>query len=305
MRGRLCRDTMTREATSKITVRALSEAVGAEISGVDLANTIDDATFAVIHDAWLEHGVLRFRDQQLGDKEFVAFSRRFGDLDFAPVDGHGQAAVAGFPEVFVISNVVENDVSIGSLGDGELLWHTDMAYTVAPPKASSLYALSVSNAGGETGYIDMITAYETLPTALNAQIEGRTIKHDAVYTLDGYLRDGSGDRLDPEKIDVSSIEGPSHPIARTHPETGRKALYLGRRQNTFINGMTVANSEALLNALWDHVKAQENNATWHQSWRVGDLLIWDNRRVMHRRNAFPADAKRIMHRTQIQGDKPV
>jgi taurine dioxygenase len=296
---------MTGEATSKITVTALSEAVGAEITGVDLAKPFDDATFSAIQDAWLKHGVLRFRGQQLGDKEFVAFSRRFGDLDLAPVDGHGQAAVAGFPEVFVISNVVENDISTGSLGDAELLWHTDMAYTVAPPKASSLYALSVSKTGGETGYIDMITVYETLPAALKARIEDRTIKHDAVYTLDGYLRDGSGDRLDPNEIDVSTIEGPSHPIARTHPETGRTALYLGRRQNTFIDGMTVANSEALLNKLWDHVKAQESNATWHQSWRVGDLLIWDNRRVMHRRNAFPADARRIMHRTQIQGDKPV
>ena len=295
---------MSGDTTSKITVTALSEAVGAEITGVDLAKPFDDATFTAIHDAWLEHGVLRFRNQQLGDKDFVAFSRRFGDLDLAPVDGHGQAAVAGFPEVFVISNVVENDVSIGSLGDVELLWHTDMAYTVAPPKASSLHALSVSDAGGETGYIDMIKVYETLPAELKTRIEGRTIKHDAVYTLDGYLRDGSGDRLDPDKIDVSAIEGPSHPIARTHPETGRKALYLGRRQNTFINGMTVADSEALLNRLWNHVKARESDATWQQSWRVGDFLIWDNRRVMHRRNAFPTNARRIMHRTQIQGDKP-
>lgn len=283
---------------------SLSSSIGAEVQGIDLANPLDDESFAAIHRAWLHHGVLRFRGQRLGDDDFVAFSRRFGTLDLAPVDGHGQAAVEGFPEVFVISNVVEDGVSIGSLGDEELLWHTDMAYTAAPPKASSLYALSVSETGGETGYIDMYTAYDTLPAGLKERIDGRTIKHDALYTLDGYRRDGSGERLDPGAIDVSTIPGPSHPIARTHPETGRKALYLGRRQNTYIDGLPVPDSEALLDALWAHVIAQEPAASWHQSWQVGDLLIWDNRRVMHRRNAFPAESRRIMHRTQIQGDEP-
>jgi taurine dioxygenase len=180
-----------------------------------------------------------------------------------------------------------------------------MAYVEQPPKASCLYSLSVTEAGGETGFVDMYAAYEALPTDLKQRIEGRTIKHDSVYTLDGYLRDGSGDRLNPDQIDVSKIAGPSHPISRTHPETGRKALYIGRRQNTYVNGLPIEQSEALLDALWDHIAKQEPVTSWHHAWRVGDLLIWDNRRVMHRRNSFPENSRRIMHRTQIKGEKPV
>ncbi len=296
---------MLADTNGEIDVLALSPAVGAEIRDVDLAGPLDDDTFAAVYSAWLDHGVLLFRDQQLGDSDLVAFSCRFGDLDPPPVKGHGQAAVEGFPEVFIISNVVEDGVSIGALGDSELLWHTDMAYTEEPPKASCIYSLNVPESGGETGYIDMYATYEALPADLKQRIEGRTIKHDSVYTLDGYLRDGSGDRLDRDRIDVSEIAGPSHPIARTHPETGRKALYIGRRQNAYVNGLPVEESEELLDALWAHIAAQEPVASWHHSWRVGDLLIWDNRRVMHRRNAFPPESHRVMHRTQIKGEKPI
>ena len=296
---------MTTHSIGQIDVIALSPAVGAEIGCVDLAASLSDDTFAAIYKAWLDHGVLLFRDQKLSDHDLVAFSRCFGDLDLAPVKGHEQVAIEGLPEVFIISNVVEDGVSIGSLGDSELLWHTDMAYVEKPPKASCLYSLSVAEAGGETGFVDMYAAYEALPTDLKQRIEGRTIKHDSVYTLDGYLRDGSGDRLDPDQIDVSKIAGPSHPISRTHPETGRKALYIGRRQNTYVNGLPIEQSEALLDALWDHVAKQEPVTSWHHAWRVGDLLIWDNRRVMHRRNSFPENSRRIMHRTQIKGEKPV
>lgn len=287
-----------------IEIAPLSSAVGAEVVGVDLSAPLDSQSFETVYAAWLEHGVLRFRDQKLSDPNIVDFSRRFGELDLAPVKGHGRAAVEGLPEMFVISNVVENGESIGSLGDDELLWHTDMAYTEEPPKASCLYALSVSETGGETGYIDMHSVYETLPSDLKQQVEGRTIKHDSVYTLDGFLRDGSGERINPDEVDVSTIAGPSHPVVRTHPETGRKALYLGRRQNTYINGLTVEDSETLLDRLWDHVGAQSPSSSWHQDWRVGDLLIWDNRRVMHRRNSFPTTSRRVMHRTQVKGDRP-
>ena len=296
---------MTKDRNNQIDVIAQSAAVGAEIRNVDLALPLDGAAFSVIHDAWLKHGVLLFRNQRLSDQNLVDFSRHFGALDFAPADGHAQVAIEGLPEIFIISNVVEDGTAIGSLGDSELQWHTDMAYAEEPPKASCLYALSVAKEGGETGFIDMYTVYETLPETLKQQIEGRTIKHDSVYTLDGYLRDGSGERLDPETIDVSKIAGPSHPIARTHPETGRKALYIGRRQNTYVNGLPIPRSETLLDALWAHAAAQVPTASWHHSWQVGDLLIWDNRRIMHRRNAFPPDSRRIMHRTQIKGDKPI
>ena len=218
-----------------IEVHPLSERIAAEIGGVDLAAPMSDAGFDRIYQAWLDHQVLRFRYQTVTDPQMIAFSRRFGELDPAPVPGHGKAFVEGLPEMFVISNVVENGTPIGSLGDGECLWHTDMAYTPIPPKASCLYSLEAPDGEGDTGYLDMHHACETLPAALRAQIKGHTIKHDTRYTLDGFDRDGGPSLAEAKAsgtFDVAALPGTSHPIVRTHPETGRKALYIGRRQNT-------------------------------------------------------------------------
>lgn len=284
----------------------LTDQIGAEIRGVDLSRPVSDAQFAEIYQAWLNHHVLLFRDQTLTDPQMIAFSRLFGDLDLAPIPGHGRAFVEGLPEMFVISNVIEDGRNIGSLGDGECLWHTDMAWTPVPAKASCLYALEVPAAEGDTGFLNMYAAYDTLPPELRARIGDRTIKHDTQYTLDGLDRNGGPPLQDVKAsgtFDVVTIDGVSHPIVRTHPETGRKALYLGRRQNTYVNGLPVDDSEALLDALWRHAE-QCGKQTLHHRWRVGDLLIWDNRCVMHRRDEFSADARRIMHRTQIQADAP-
>lgn len=283
----------------------LTEDIGVEIRGVDLSQPMSDAAFGEIYGAWLSHQVLLFRDQNITDDDLVAFSGRFGTLDMAPIAGHGRAFVEGIPELFIISNVIEDGTPIGSLGDGECLWHTDMSYRAVPPKASCLYSLEVPDAEGDTGFLNMYTAYETLPAGLREQIEGRTIKHEDQYTLDGLPRDEGGETLAEAKangtFNLSQLTGISHPIVRTHPETGRKALYLGRRQNYYVNGLAVEESEALLDALWVHVDAAGQN-TWHHRWRPGDLVIWDNRCVMHRRDEFSAAARRIMHRTQIKDE---
>lgn len=289
-----------------IQVRPLTPGIGAEIQGIDLAGPMSGEKFAAVYRAWLDHQVLLFRDQQLADPQMVAFSRRFGDLDLAPIPGHGRAFVEGIPEMFVISNVIEGGRKIGSLGDGECLWHTDMAYAAVPPKASCLYALEVPDAEGDTGFLNMYAAYESLPDALRARIRGRTIKHDTQYTLDGLDREDGPplcDVLARGTFDVVALPGTSHPVVRTHPETGRKALYIGRRQNTYVNGLPVEESEALLDALWAHAEEQ-GRETLHHRWRPGDLVIWDNRCVMHRRDEFSPDARRIMHRTQIRADAP-
>lgn len=287
-----------------IEIHPLSDRIAAEISGVDLAAPMSDAVFERIYQAWLDHQVLRFRGQSITDPQMIAFSRRFGELDVAPIAGHGKAFVEGLPEMFVISNVVENGAPIGSLGDGECLWHTDMSYAPIPPKASCLYSLEVPEGQGDTGFLNMYHAYETLPEALRKQVEGRTIKHETRYTLDGFDREGGAPLAEVKAkgiFDVVALPGTSHPIVRTHPETGRKALYIGRRQNTCVNGLPVEESEALLDALWAH--AEDLGArTWHQRWRVGDLVIWDNRCVMHRRDAFSPDVRRVMHRTQIKAE---
>ena len=296
--------TVYQSETDRIDVHPLSDRIAADVEGVDLAAPMSDANFDRIYRAWLDHQVLRFRDQNITDPQMITFSRRFGELDLAPTPGHGKAFVEGLPEMFVISNVVEGGRPIGSLGDGECLWHTDMSYTPIPPKASCLYSLEVPEGEGDTGFLNMYHAYETLPETLRAQIEGRTIKHDTRYTLDGYDRAGGPPLAEAKAsgtLDVAALPGSSHPIVRTHPETGRRALYIGRRQNTYVNGLPLADSEALLDALWAHAE-ELGTRTWHQRWRVGDFVIWDNRCVMHRRDAFSPEVRRVMHRTQVKAE---
>ena len=268
-------------------------ALGAEIRGIDLRSVGDDE-FAAIHRAWLDNLVLLFRGQSLSDEELIVFSRRFGELDWAPVQENGRRFVEGHPELYVVSNVMENGVPIGSLGAGEAVWHTDMSYLEQPPKASMLYALEVPSAGGDTGFCNMYRAWEELPAELKRAVEGRRLKHDGTYNSGGYVREGVTATDDP-----TTSPGTYHPIAYRHPESGRIALYLGRRRNGYIEGLPLADSEALLDALWQH--ATRDALVWYNRWRVGDLVLWDNRCTMHRRDPFDATARRIMHRTQIKG----
>jgi taurine dioxygenase len=268
-------------------------ALAAEIRGLDLRD-LSDAGFAAIHRAWLHHLVLLFRGQHLSDNELIGFSRRFGFLDQAPVQENGRRFVEGHPEIYVVSNVVENGVAIGSLGAGEAVWHTDMSYLEQPPKASILFAIEVPPSGGDTGFCNMYRAWDELPDGLKRRVEGRRLKHDGTYNSGGYLREGVTRNDDPR-----TSPGTFHPIAYAHPETGRVALYLGRRRNAYIEGLPFAESEALLDELWDYAIRKE--LTWYNNWRVGDLVLWDNRCTMHRRDPFDPSARRIMHRTQIKG----
>jgi taurine dioxygenase len=279
--------------SDRIGVSPTGAALAAEVRGVDLRR-IDDSAFAAIHRAWLDHLVLLFRGQELADDDLIAFSRRFGDLDLAPIQENGRRFVDGYPEIYVVSNVIENGVAIGSLGAGEAVWHTDMSYLEDPPKASMLYAIEVPPAGGNTGFTNMYRAFEDLPDALKQRIEGRRLKHDGTYNSGGYVRQGIIATDDP----VAS-PGTYHPIVCAHPETGRRCLYLGRRRNAYIEGLSLAESEALLDQLWHH--ATREDLSWYNTWRVGDLVLWDNRCTMHRRDPFDAASRRIMHRTQMKG----
>jgi taurine dioxygenase len=279
--------------TDRIQVIPTGAALAAEVRGVDLRR-IDDSAFAAIHRAWLDHLVVLFRGQDLDDDDLIAFSRRFGDLDLAPIQENGRRFVEGHPEIYVVSNVIENGVAIGSLGAGEAVWHTDMSYLADPPKASMLYAIEVPPAGGNTGFTNMYRAYEELPDALRRRIAGLRLKHDGTFNSGGYVRQGIVATDDP----VAS-PGTYHPIVCTHPETGRRCLYLGRRRNAYIEALSLAESEALLDELWQHATRHELN--WYNTWRAGDLVLWDNRCTMHRRDPFDAATRRIMHRTQMKG----
>jgi taurine dioxygenase len=293
-------------ADRSVAVRPLGSALGAEIQGIDLARDLNDAVFAQIEAAWHEHLVLRVRGQSLSDLQLMEFSARFGALDKVPVRAKGvlaldDPATGVAPEardvVTIISNVKVNGAAIGSLGSYESVWHTDMSYNPVPPMASALYALEVPASGGDTGFSNMYLAFETLPDAVRRRIAGLRCIHDASRNSAGELRRGFDDTTDPSKT-----VGAEHPLVRTHPVTKRKALFLGRRRNAYIVGLPIEESENLLDTLWQH--AAQPQFCWTQVWQPGDLIIWDNRCVMHRRDAFDGNARRVMHRTQMCGDTP-
>lgn len=278
----------------------MPHALGAHVECGDL-RTLGPRAVAALRAAYLDHLVLLFRDQHLNDRELMQVGRYFGELAL-PISAAYQAeGVRGWDDdlkhVSIISNVVENGVAIGALGDGEAVWHTDFSFQEVPYAATLLYALEVPPTGGNTGFLNMYLALETLPRELRREIIGRTIKHDASHNSAGQLRRGFA-----PVTDLATSPGPSHPIIVRHPETGRDALYLGRRPYAYVNGLPVAASEALLDALWAH--ATQPQFGWHHEWRVGDLLVWDNRCTMHHRDPFDPAARRVMHKTVCQGTRP-
>jgi taurine dioxygenase len=278
---------------SGIEIVPTGAALGAEVRGVDL-KSLDDAQFEALKRAWHRHEVLLIRGQTLADQDLIAFSRRFGDLDWAPVQETGRRFVEGLPEIYIVSNVMMNGEPIGSLGAGEAVWHTDMSYLDKPPMASTLYALEVPPSGGNTSFCSMYAIHEALPAELKRRIAGLKIKHDGTYNSGGFLRQGVTPTDDPR-----TSPGAVHPLVCTHPDTGRQMLYLGRRRNAYLVGLELAQSEALLDELWSFVDRPEFR--WEHVWKVGDLVMWDNRCTMHRRDPFDDTTRRIMHRTQIKG----
>jgi taurine dioxygenase len=276
-----------------IDVISTKAALGAEVRGVDLKE-LNEFEFAALKRAWHDHQAILVRGQSLSDQDLIAFSRRFGDLDWAPMQETGRRFVEGLPEIYIVSNVTVNGQPIGSLGAGEAVWHTDMSYLDVPPMASMLFALEVPPAGGNTWFCSMYSIYEALSDELKHRIANLKIKHDGTYNSGGYLRQGVTATDDPR-----TSPGAVHPLVCTHPETGRRMLYLGRRRNAYLMGLELADSEALLDELWSFVERRE--FTWEHVWQVGDLVLWDNRCTMHRRDPFDASARRIMHRTQIKG----
>jgi alpha-ketoglutarate-dependent taurine dioxygenase len=283
-----------------VSVRNLDAALGAEISGVDVSEPLPKADIDAIEEAWRERLVVVFRDQTLSDPELIAFSKNFGELDPPGPNPQGKPYLKDHPELNVISNVKEKGEPIGGLGDGEAVWHADMTYVDVPPKAAMLHALEVppSEAGGNTYFANMFAAYETLPQELKTAVERKVSVHDASRNSAGFLRRGYK-----EVTDVRQTVGAHHPLVRTDPRTGRKALFLGRRPNAYVLGLSVPESEALLDALWAHA-TQPRFAVCHR-WKVGDLLMWNNLSVLHRRDPFDPKTRRLMHRSQIKGDERI
>jgi taurine dioxygenase len=280
--------------TMSLTVTPLTQAVGAEVANVDL-RTLSEGEFAQIEKAWNRYSVLLFRGQTLSDDNLLAFSRRFGELDPPPNQERGRQSPPGYPDVYVVSNVLDDKGEpIGALGAGEAVWHTDMSYLDLPPDASMLYALEIPPEGGNTSFCGMQAVWKALPPALKAKVGSRRIKHDGTFNSGGYVRQGVTPTDDPHKA-----PGAWHPAVCVHPVTGEPALYLGRRRNSYVEGLTPAQSDALLDELWRFVDSPE--FAYKHRWRIGDLIVWDNRSTMHRRDPFDNASRRVMHRTQIKG----
>lgn len=273
--------------------------LGAEVRGADLSKSLDETLRKGIQDAWHEHLVLLFRNQKLTDAQLVSFARSFGEPEQAPPNASGNNWLEGFPELTCISNIKADGKPIGSLGNGEAIWHTDMSYIDAPPTASLLYALEIPPSGGGTHFMNMYAAYEALPNDLKRRIEGKVAVHDATYTSSGDVRkkyvefDGN--------TDPNIAPGAHHPLVVRHPESGRKALFLGRKSGA--SGIVGEPDSTLFDILWDHCAA--GDFTWRQDWKVGDLLVWDNRCCMHYRESFDDNTRRLMHRAQIRGSRPI
>lgn len=276
----------------KITIRQLTPSFGAEIIGLNLG-AADDSAITVLEKQLLRHRVLSLREQTLSDDRLVEISGKLGKLDVPAANPYGEPFHKANPEINVISNIVENDKPAGNLGAGEAVWHADMTYQETPPRAAILYALEVPPSGGNTYFADMYAAYETLPEDLKTRMEGKLAIHDASHNSAGMLRKGYD-----EVTDVRETLGARHPLARTDPKTGRKALFLGRRPRSYICGLPVTESDKLLDELWAHASRPEF-AISHE-WQVGDVLMWSNLEVLHRRDAFDAKTRRRMHRTQIR-----
>lgn len=275
----------------------LAPALAADIEGLDLSRPLDPDTLSGLRAAWLEHLVLRFRGTVLSDPQLLAFSRLLGELDPPGPNPYGAPFNPLHPEINVISNLRDGERPLGNLGDGEAVWHQDMTYVEAPPMGSMLMALEVPPEGGDTFWSNLYLAWDTLPADLRREVCGRVAIHDSTYNSAGMMRRGMKPVTDPREA-----PGARHPLVVVHPETGRRALLLGRRRNAYVLGLPLPDSEALLDALWAH--ATQPSLVFRQQWQVGDLLLWDNRATLHRRDAFDPASRRLMHRTQIRGGAP-
>lgn len=270
-----------------------SESFGADITGVDLANLTGDS-FEAIYRAWLTFGVLRFKGQTLNNDSLQTFSQRFGPLEQIPVGRMSEEQKARLDNLFVtpISNIKVDGKPIGGLGDAEATWHSDMTYVEVPPPASILLGVEIPENGGDTFFADQRAALASLPEDLRQRIEGLSIKHNAAHDSVGNLRPGFEAFDDPR-----DAPGAVHPIIRKHNETGDTCLYLGRREWAYIPGLPLEESEALLDDLWSY--AVSADYVVEQNWTPGDVIIWDNRRCLHKRTSIHPSQRRLLLRCQV------
>jgi len=278
-------------------IRPLAGHVGAEIIGLDLRLPLNDQDFASIHRAHLDHHVVVFRDQRITPQQQIDFSRRFGVLQIHVLK---QFLLAGHPEILIVSNIVENGQPVG-LGDAGKYWHSDLSYKELPSLGSMLHAQELPSEGGDTLFADMHRAWDTLPSALREAVEGRQAVHS--YTArysEGKNAANWRPTLTAEQL--AQVVTVTHPVVRTHPENGRKALFVSEGFTTHIVGLPEDESRDLLQQLYAH-SVREDNVYRHQ-WKAHDMVFWDNRSLIHLAAGCPDHLRRKLYRTTIQGDAP-
>jgi len=275
------------------------KSLGGEIVDLDISNKLTQDQINFINQSWDERLVLVFKKQNLDDHKLINFSKYFGELDPPGPNPYGITFLPEFPEINVISNVKnEQGTPMGNLGDGEAVWHADMTYLQLPPKAGILYALEVPENQGNTHFANMALAYSELPYKLKEEIDDKILIHDSAHNSAGMLRKGYSEVDNP-----SETPGARHPMVITDKNTNKKLLFLGRRPHAYIIGLELEESENLLNEIWEH--ATQEKFTWTQKWEKGDLLMWKNLNVLHKRDAFDPNTRRVMHRTQIKGEMEI
>ena len=272
------------------------KSLGGEIKDLDISKKLTQDQINFINQSWNERLVLVFKKQNLDDHKLIDFSKYFGELDPPGPNPYGITFLPEFPEVNVISNVKnEQGTPIGNLGDGEAVWHADMTYLELPPKAGILYALEVPKNQGNTHFANMSLAYSDLSNDIKKKIDGKILIHDSAHNSAGMLRKGYSEVNNP-----TDTPGARHPMVITDKNTNKKLLFLGRRPHAYILGLEIEESENLLDEIWEH--ATQEKYTWTQKWDKGDLLMWKNLNVLHKRDAFDPNTRRIMHRTQHKGE---
>ena len=284
-------------STSSIEVHSFDAPLGAEVVGLDLAAPLDAAEFGRLHRAHLDHHVLVFRDQRITPGQQIEFSRRFGPLQIHVLH---QFQLQSYPEILIVSNIVENGQPIG-LGDAGVYWHSDLSYKERPSLGSMLHAQELPAEGGDTLFANMHLAYDRLPAPLRSAVEGRRAEHSYLAKYEE-LRARSPWRPKLSEAQVAQVKPVEHPIVRTHPETGRKALFVSEHFTTRIVGLPEDESRDLLAQLFAHSVLPEH--LYRHRWKAHDMVFWDNRSLMHLATGCPDDMRRLLYRTTIEGDVP-
>ncbi len=277
---------------TKLDVVPLSKHIGAEIRGIDLREKPDEATVRAIYQAWLDHLVLIFPDQKLSQEDLIRATGFFGQMGqlSRPPKYFPKGYSKLLPGIMMISNIRENGEPIGALPDGEMMFHHDMIHAEIPSKATMLYSVEIPSTGGNTLFASGYAAYDTLDPAIRNRLEGKkALQH---YNYGTTIRGGT--------MGTDAFAEFVHPVFRTHEDTGKKAIYVNRLMTVKVMDMPQEESDQLLNAVFDH--AEKSEFVYEHIWRVGDLLLWDNRCSSHARTDFPSTERRLMLRTTVEGN---